>query len=148
MKYKELLEHSYEVARQETGCPPESRLEFLAEEIFDFTTYENVNSVLFATKAVEVVDAINHGKTFDYIVDEENHTWYLIMVNMQFFSNRLNWGGSIRGAWWDDEQTFQSCGLWAGDKQLYEEMKFNSDEWREFMIAVVDFAKGESCSTQ
>ena len=75
MNYLELLKHSYEVEKNHPGCPPESPLEYLGDSIFNFTTYDGEMSALFARKAVEVVDAITTGTTFDYIKDAENYRW-------------------------------------------------------------------------
>lgn len=148
MNYLELLKHSYEVMKTLDGCPPESPLEYLGDHIFDFTTYDGEMSALFARKAVEVEDAITAGTTFDYIKDAENYRWYLLMCNTRFFAGRLEWGGSIRGAWWDHEIRFQSCGLWLGDDQLADEMKFTQDEWKSFMRAVSDFANNPDVATR
>ena len=106
----------------------------------DFTTYESAAAELFAKKAVEVSDAITNGKTFDYIENEEGRIWYLLMCNMPFFADRIDWGTSIRGAWWNHGGTvLSSCGLYVGDEQLLD-AKLSGDEWREFMRAVVAFA--------
>ena len=61
------------------------------------------------------------------------------MCNMPFFANRLDWGTSIRGAWWND-CTFQTCGLWNGYDQMLEQIKFTSEEWKRFINAVIEFA--------
>ncbi len=143
MNYSELLKHSYEVMKNLDGCPPESPLEYLGEQIFGFTTYDGQMSATFARKAVEVADAITAGTTFDYIKDEENYRWYLLLCNTQFFAEKLEWGGSIRGAWWNHKIRFQSCGLWLGDKQMADEMKFTQEEWKEFMCAVSAFANAQ-----
>lgn len=78
-----------------------SKSEFLSSFVFDFVTYEEKFTELFVAKALEVCDAVSQGKTFDYIADEERRQWYLLMVNMPFFVDRLSWGSSIRGAWWE-----------------------------------------------
>jgi hypothetical protein len=143
MNYLELLKHSYEVEKSHGGCPPKSPLEYLGQSIFDFTTYDGEMSVLFARKAVEVCDAINNSKTFDYIKDAENYRWYLLMCNTSFFADKLEWGTSIRGAWWNQEITFQSCGLWKGDEQLADDMNFTQEEWKRFTMAISDFANAE-----
>jgi len=65
--YKQMLEHSYRIIPEMMGCPPESRLEYLGDYIFDFTTYDGEMSALFARKAVEVCAAINDRKTFDCV---------------------------------------------------------------------------------
>ena len=89
MNYKEILKHSFEVEKAEVECLPTSRLEYLANYIFDFMTYDEEMDRLFAEKAVEVCAAINDGKTFEYIKDPENYRWLLLMCNMPFFINRL-----------------------------------------------------------
>ena len=65
------------------------------------------------------------------------------MVNMPFFMPRLNWGGSIRGAWWDHKQpALNSCGLWVEQEQQTE-LAFTLEEWEAFMRAVIAFAEPE-----
>lgn len=137
-----ILNHSFEIER-DRECGAESRLVYLSDHIFDFTTYDSEMSEMFATKAVEVCDAINKAKTFDYIADAENYKWFLLMCNMPFFASRLNWGTSIRGAWWDHcEHSLSSCGIWIGDEQETE-LKFrDADKWKLFIAAMVAFAGG------
>lgn len=145
MNYKDLLEHSFEVEKT-NECFPTSRLEYLANYIFDFTTYDIEMDRLFAEKAVEVCAAINGNKTFEYIKDSENYRWYLLMCNMPFFLERLEWGTSIRGAWWgrvNKKIEFQSCGIWDGDNQLHEKMELDHEEWKKFIAAVIEFAASE-----
>ena len=149
MDYLKLLTNSFSIEGNDknNGCPPESRLAYLSRSIYNFTTYDSAIDNLFAEKAVEVCAAINNGKTFEYIKDVEQYKWYLLMCNMPFFADRLEWGGSIRGAWWAGRQggpiEFQSCGLWIGDEQYSDELKFDADEWRLFIAAVIDFAGGK-----
>jgi hypothetical protein len=139
MDYRKLLERGYEV-EQAAECPPQTRHAYLADYIFDFTTYDGAMSDLFGRKAVEVCAALCDGKTYEYIENAENYQWYLLMVNMSFFDGRLDWGTSIRGAWWDyDDKTLDSCGLWAGDGQVTE-LEFTREEWLVFVRAVVAFA--------
>lgn len=144
MDYLALLEHSYEVERSRGwGCPPETRLQYLSRSIFDFTTYDGGMDELFASWAVRVCDAITERTTFDMCGENagEEYQWYLIMLNIPFFAKRTTWGGSVRGAWWEDPISFQSCGLWDGDKQLAESIRFRKQEWESFMRAVVAFAR-------
>jgi hypothetical protein len=121
-----------------------SRLEYLSDHIFNFATYDGEMSELLARKALEVCAAVSGGKTFDYIKDPEQYRWYLVMCNMPFFAERLEWGTSIRGAWWDYGDTeFSSCGLWDGGEQFADTMTFTSDQWREFIAAVLAFGVEE-----
>jgi hypothetical protein len=144
MDYAQLLEHSFAVDKGNRDDASQSRLEYLSQNIFDFTTYDGEMDELFGRKAVEVCAAITNRTTFEYIEDSENYRWFLIMCHMPFFTPRLEWGTSIRGAWWDYRPVpLESCGLWNGDVQLVDGLQFSSDEWAEFMRAVVEFAAGE-----
>lgn len=160
----DVLEYSYRVARGEQyegisrgvdGSKPESRLEFMSTAIFGFQTYESGMDELFASKAVEVCDALTNSKTFDYIgASTENRTWYLLMCNLPFFADRIEWGSSIRGAWWCHEILFSSSDLFEipngsleerlkeGDRQIAASgpLMLSREEWLEFMRSVVEFA--------
>jgi len=144
MDYLRLLECGYAEARENLGHIIENRFEYLGEMIFDFTTYDGDMAALFAVKALEVCKAITYGKTYEYINEnEDNHRWFLIMCNMPFFKNKLSWGGSIRGAWWEYEITFGCMGLWDGDKQIDQELFFKKTGWEQFMLALFQFASIE-----
>lgn len=118
-----------------------TRLDYLGDFIFNFTTYDGELSELFAGKAVEVCEAITNRTTFEYIKDAENYRWFILMCNMPFFAGRLTWGGSIRGAWWDNKPTsFDSCGLWLDGEQCTE-IIMSESEWADFIRAIIDFAK-------
>jgi hypothetical protein len=142
MNYAELLENSFSKEDHPT------RLEFLSSEVFGFITYDSHPSIEFGRKAVEVCDAITHRSIETYIEDPDNYRWYLLMLNTSFFEGRLNWGSSIRGAWWDlrdDKKILNSCGLWSEDRQLVNQdaLSFDEKEWRQFMRAIIEFAAPE-----
>lgn len=141
MDYLKLLEYSYAVEKEIRECPPNTNAEFLANSIFDFTTYDSRMDDLFGRKAVEVCAAINDRKTFDYQRTPEGYLWYLIMCNMPFFAGKLEWGTSIRGAWWGGNETFElsSYGLWENYEQILP-LKFNKEQWKDFVNAMVIFA--------
>jgi len=144
-KYLQILNDSYAVAQSMVGCLiPENKLEFLADDIFDFTTYDPNASAEFAQRAVEVCEAINTITTFEYIKDNQQYKWFLIMCNMPFFKDRIDWGTSIRGAWWDsgrqDKFTLQTHAMFDGENHI-ENPTFTRDEWFQFITAVVAFAR-------
>ena len=119
-----------------------SRLEYLSEYIFNFTTYDSELSEELGRKAVDVCAAINNGTTFDYIEDKDNCRWFILMCNMPFFADRINWGTSIRGAWWDC-CPLESCGLFDGTSQVCV-LDFNQESWKLFISQVVEFARKET----
>lgn len=135
--YKRMLSEGY------GGCAEDgelSRLEYLSEYIFGFSTYDTEKAEEFAQRAVEVCAAISGRATLGYIEDSIRYRWYLLMCNMPFFADRIEWGTSILGAWWNSPLKLQSLGLWLDGEQLSEEMEFSADEWEAFIAAVVEFA--------
>lgn len=141
--FKEMLEHSFQQERLEAD--ELSRLEFLALHVFGFTTYDSGMDELLAARAVQVAEAINDRQTFEYIKARDSYENYIVMCQMPFFADRLEWGTSIRGAWWDTAGvTLDSCGLWQGGEQL-KPMTFDQASWMEFIRAVVAFAQEPEC---
>ena len=65
MDYLCLLENSYEQCKDAQDDDRMEKLEFLAEHIFDFTTYENIISSLMTKKCLEVCKAISDKQTFE-----------------------------------------------------------------------------------
>lgn len=145
--YLRMLEEGYAqtYAFQRQGRT--SRLEYLGDHIFNFTTDDGEMAELFARKALEVCSAISDRTTFDYIKDAEQYRWYLVMVNMPFFADKIECGTSVRGAWWSEPPhgliEFSSCGLWLDNEQLHETMEFKREQWGEFIAAVLAFGREE-----
>lgn len=145
--YARMLQEGHAETNSFSGGEPASRLAYLSDHIFDFTTYDSEIAEEFARKALEVCRAISERKTFDYIRDAANYRWFLLMCNMPFFYPRLNWGGSIRGAWWDTPThkqviEFDTCGLFLNGEQITE-LTFTVDQWREFIASVLAFGSEE-----
>lgn len=143
-RYLDMLNHSYaKILEWREGI--DTRAEYLAAHIFHFTTYDGDLDELFVRRAVEVCEAIGNRTTFDYIRESDNnYQWYIAMCHMPFFAERLEWGTSIRGAWWDHkDMVLDSCGLYDGERQITEELHLAREEWLEFIEAVVAFYKQE-----
>ena len=144
MDYNKILKESYKnICENEYKM---SKLEYIGEHIFDFTTYDTEFLEMFAKKALEVCKAITDDKTFDYIKTKEGEKWYLLMVNMPFFQGKLEWGTSIRGAWWreypNESITFISCGIYIDGDQA-QIIKFTKYEWVDFINALQVFINEE-----
>ena len=138
-----MLSHSYQV-HLAWHDGEGSRQEFLSSYIFGFSTYDSEMDELFAMRAIEVCKAITERTTFEYIKDRSQYEWFLSMCHMEFFHDRICWGTSIRGAFWDAASSgfmeYETCGLWLGDEQITETIQFTSDEWNSFMHALISFA--------
>ncbi len=126
MNYLELIQNAFRDADYHTT----DKVEFLASDVFGIVTYDTELDEFFITKALEVCEAINNGRTFEYIEEPDNYLWYIALLNMPFFADKINWGTSVRGAFWDNVKTR----LWG------EEMEFSSDEWKLFVSALLEFA--------
>jgi hypothetical protein len=132
--YKEQFDKLYLEAKENHGCPPDNKSQFLGSRIFDFTTYDGGVDELFAKKMLEVIDCILNRTTFDYQNDENNYINYLTMVNMPFMQGKLEWGTSIRGAWFD-EYGFPS------DKKDEEKVYQITHEWTIMKKEIMEFMK-------
>lgn len=151
MDYLGLLEHSFTRQKEDEDSTADSRLEYLSNHIFNFTTYDAKMDALFATKAIQVCEAINNRTTLEFIKDKDNYTWFLAMINMPFFLNKISWGTSVRGAFWQaplsklpggNRYSIECDGIWLGDDQQME-FKVDRDDWQNFVEAMVLFAKPE-----
>ena len=126
-----------------------SPLCFLGDAVFNFTTYDSTMSELFAQKAVDVCRALNNRSTSEFIANEDNYVWYLMMCNVPFFSSRISWGCSIRGAWWEGNLpkgvyttlfTLENVDLFV-DGDWCDYLELSKDEWFSFVEAVVEYAQ-------
>lgn len=145
MNYLQLLQESYSESQRgqaSIGDHNYTKLEFLAENIFNFVTYENIVASLMAEKALEVCVAITTKSTFKYLESDEGNLWYLIMVNMPFFEDKIEWGTSIRGAWWEyGGISLEDVDLFFEGEQLTN-LNIPSEEITNFVEAMLIF-KGE-----
>ncbi|AUR91587.1 hypothetical protein NVP1161O_145 [Vibrio phage 1.161.O._10N.261.48.C5] len=145
--YKTLIENGYKYWL-EWGCrDSETKYNFLADAIFDICTYENLYSAKMAEEFLEVCVAIANGKTFDMISTEAGNALYLRTINYDFFQTKIEWGCSIRGAWWDWKIKIESCYLINGKgEQVLElnlEQGIKSGEMHSFVQALFDFVEKE-----
>lgn len=132
MKHKEKLDELYKEALESPFCPPENKIQFLGEYIFDFTTYDSSITEILANKMLEVIKAISEKTTFEYIEDEKNYLNYLTMVNMPFLANKINWWTSIRWAWFD---------TWLDEVKITFDWSMKKDELSQFMKELLEWSE-------
>ncbi len=138
MSYLDLLETSWKKDNHVFGAS--SRLQFLSEAIFNFTTYDKEQAEILATKALKVCAALQNQTTQQLISDPTEYTWYLAMLNMPFFIDKISWGTSIRRPWWDWHGTLYSDSLYNGTKQLLS-LEFTRSTWPTFIDALLTFSE-------
>ena len=99
--FTEHLEEAYSDFLEYTDYP-ENRLIWVADNIFEFVTYDSGASEVFGNLMLRVLKPILNQTTFDFQKEsEDNYYTFLLMVNMPFLKDKLEWGTSIRGAWFD-----------------------------------------------
>jgi len=106
LKYKENCEtcKSY-IARYKlwnTDDVEPTKAMWLVEEYFYLTTYDDDISQEWGDAIIEILGVINDDNNFDYIdSSEENYKKYLMVANLLEREQLIDWGTSIRGAWFD-----------------------------------------------
>ena len=94
--YKEqMMECGY---KESDYTAKEWKLIFLAEELCDITTYDSDLDLHFGERILNILKVINDGNTFTFIKDKNNYLEYITIINLMPI-NWLEWGSSIRGAW-------------------------------------------------
>lgn len=99
-KYLELLNKNYQEVLSWETCV-DDKYAYLSSYTFEYDTYDSGMDKVFACKTLEVCHSISNATTFKYIEDENNYIWYLALVNMPFLKDKIEWGTSVRGAWWN-----------------------------------------------
>lgn len=80
----------------------ETKYEWAASSVFNLTTYDVGLDELFVKKILEVCKVILNGTNFEYIKDEINYHTYILVCQLLKEMNWIDWGTSIRGAWFND----------------------------------------------
>ncbi len=140
--YLEMLKKSYQENKSHCfTCSSPSKLEFIANHVFLINTYDSLVDEKMALDFLKVCDVITKGDNFIFIdSSDENYELYLRTVMYPFFENKIDWGSSIRGAWWEyDLVEIDSCGLYYEGEQLLNE-KF---DMRLLIPAIQKFLEGE-----
>jgi hypothetical protein len=136
-KYTELLQRDYEQELEQACVAPDSKIEYLGNRIFDFTTYDSELDVYFAEKMIEVLQCLIDRKTFQYIESSrENYINYITMCNTPFLENKLEWGTSIRGAWIDEYRS--DCEIQCTD------INIPKGEMEQFFRELIEWSKSGS----
>lgn len=79
----------------------DSKYEWAASEVFDLTTYDGELDELFVKKIIEVIKVIFTRTSFEYIKDQNNYITYILVCQLLEKFNWIEWGTSIRGAWFE-----------------------------------------------
>lgn len=134
-KYLDMLTESH-IENDRNNGQKTSREEYILCEIFDVAAYSSDVATILARAACEIACALSDRTTFMYIspgsTSEANYT---SVLHWPFFAERVDWGTSIRGAFWRFSETrLDSCGLYKNGEQLIH-LEFSRSEWDDFIKA-------------
>ena len=102
--FKSWKENELDCGCEENDFTPlEWKLIWLCDDVFDLTTYDLALSMDYGKAILEVMTAIRDRKTFEYINanNEANYSKYIAVCNWFNLHNLIDWGTSIRGAWFE-----------------------------------------------
>ena len=120
-----------------------TKYEWLSENVFDLTTYDNSLNELFGKKIFEVCKAILDGTTFEYIsMDQSHYITYILVCQILKSFNWIEWGSSIRGAWFEEQHfnQYQSRYILTYYEGINKELPFTEDNIK----ILIDFVKEET----
>lgn len=118
-----------------------TKYEWLSENIFDLTTYDNSLNERFGKKIFDVCKTILDGATFEYIQKSEQHyVDYILVCQLLEKFRWIEWGSSIRGAWFEEQDESRYIfAYWDGE---YKELQFTEENIR-LLIEFVEEAEQE-----
>ena len=141
--YLKLLQRSYEIeCSWQTECYPDGypKSSFIASGIFDLSTYDDELDEKFTKQLLEVCNAITQRKTWDLVRNPRKYPKFILYLHLPFFKNKITWGTSIRGAFWDYHKIqIKSCELWDEDEKQILSLDFSHEEWTTFLSALNKF---------
>lgn len=97
-KYKAIIDDYY-LERMDGSDNNVDKLEFIADSVFGFVTYDSEIDEILASKMIEVLNVLVSKTWATYTVERENYINFLTMVNMPFLIDKLDWSTSIRSSW-------------------------------------------------
>ena len=99
MNVKELLKAHYDFY---ADCYDDaSKYKWAASNVFDLTTYDGDLDERFVKAIIEVCKVIFEKSNFNYIEGDGNYVKYILVCQLLDKFQWIEWGTSIRGAWFD-----------------------------------------------
>ena len=115
--------------------------------VFGLVTYDAGLDEIFVRKIIKVCKVILNNETFEYIdTDETNYTNYILVCQLLDKKGWINWGTSIRGAWFEPND---GCDLliedelWRGDKDGIAHIDLTVKFSKETLQEIINFIESE-----
>lgn len=123
-EFDSYMKYYADISKHKGYTSNDIKLMFLAEILFGIETDDSALSVMLGKDILEVINIIKKGLTFDYIKSEDNYKRYIIIANILNKLDWIEWGTSIRGAWFDEygEYNFVNGAICYVDSISFDEL--------------------------
>lgn len=119
--YKDYLQSYEDDDIKQAYFKEDYRFIFLSSYIFNVITYDDELDLEFGKKIYEVMKSIQGRTTFEYITEPDNYRNYILVCNLLNRFELIDWGMSIRGAWFSKNEIETVAGCWGKDgTAIYE----------------------------
>lgn len=113
-----------------------TKYEWAACYIFDLYTYDTALDEKFVKSIIEVSKAIIDMETYNYIENRDNYLKHILVCQLLYHFNWINWGTSIRGPWFESDSR----------KDILEESSWSllnekTGEWDRYKLDAVPFSR-------
>ena len=122
---------------ERTWYPNETtKYEWVADRVFDLTTYDGELDELFVKDILEVCEVILENRNYEYILDKRDYIKFILVCQLLDKFGWIEWGTSIRGSWFEN----------SADRAILEGLEWskwdeNERKWVNHTIPAVIFSK-------
>ena len=121
----------------------ENKYEWVASEVLGLATYDGSLDEIFVKKFCEVCKCIADRKTFEYIESsQENYITYILVCQLLTDKHWIDWGTSIRGAWFDESSRSEKILEWTCIGQT-NKIDINISFSVKNILSLIDFIEEE-----
>lgn len=143
---KDLYKAHYEFHR-DTFTKGESKYYWAIFYVFDICTYDSYLDELFMKAIIEVCKVIRDRTNFEYIKNEQDYIKYILVCQVLDNFHWIEWGTSIRGAWFDAAQgpyvksrvILEEQEWWDSERHVIDGVEFTEDN----LFALIEFLEEE-----
>lgn len=114
-----------------------NKYEWAASYIFDLTTYDGELDEKFVKDILEVCKVIADRSNYEYIANNDNYIKYILVCQLLDRFKWINWGTSIRGAWFENLNGNRKVIL---EEQPITRLNEKTGEWDHYKIDEVLFS--------
>jgi hypothetical protein len=114
-----------------------TKYSYIASIIFNITSYDSELDEFYVKKLLEFFEIIESNEILSDSL--EDYKIYVLLANLPTIASILNWGTSIRSAFFTDPVVINTYGIFQEGKQINLNIKFSAENWIIFIEAIKGF---------